>query len=79
MFVGMLNSDRSRDLSAEAELDAGGFYNGRLTSLRIQGNIKASRNFSLELIYNRNAFALPVPGGHFDTNIGAADLLVLAR
>ena len=75
MFVGMLNSDRSRDLSAEAELDAGGFYNGRLTSLRVQGNIKASRNFSLELIYNRNAFALPVPGGHFDTNIGAARLI----
>jgi hypothetical protein len=29
----------------------------------------------LELIYNRNAFALPVPGGHFDTNIGAARLV----
>ncbi len=75
MFVGMFNSDRSRDLSAEAELDAGGFYNGRLTSLRAQGDVKASRNFSLEFIYNHNAFALPVPGGRFNTNIGAARLV----
>jgi hypothetical protein len=75
MFVGMFNSNRSRNLSLEAEMDMGGFYNGRLTGWRAQGNVKASKNFSLEFIYNRNAFNLPVPGGRFEANIGAARLI----
>ena len=75
MFVGMFNSDRSRDLSASAEIDAGGFYDGRLTSLRAQGDVKVSKNFNLELMVNRNAFVLPVPGGRFATDIAAARLV----
>jgi hypothetical protein len=72
MFVTMFNSDRTRPVSVETEVDAGGFYNGRLFSLRAQGSIKAARGLSLELIYSRNAFDLPVPGGRFAVNIGAA-------
>jgi hypothetical protein len=75
VFVTMFNSDRSRPFAVETEVNAGGFYNGRFFHLRAQGNAKINRSLSLELIYSRNAFDLPVSGGVFATNIGAARLV----
>jgi hypothetical protein len=75
MFVTMFFSDKSRDFSLETEADFGGFYNGKFSSLRAQGNVKISKNFSLEFLYNRNQFDLPVEGGKFTTNIAGGRIV----
>ena len=71
LWSGRFESDKSRDFAFEAGLKAGAFYSGRLFQMSGKGLLRLSKNINVELMYERNAFDLPVDGGHFTTHIAA--------
>lgn len=74
-FGGRLESDMSRKYAVSAEGKTGDFYNGRLFHLNGRGYLKFSRRLNLEVVYGRDRFNLPVPGGVFTAHILAGRLV----
>jgi hypothetical protein len=75
LFISFYQSDKSKDIAIRAECNAGEFYNGNLFRLKANGYLKLSSHFSMEIIFDRNQFDLPVEGGKFTTNIAAGRLI----
>jgi hypothetical protein len=74
-FFGWFESDKSKNIAFQTEMNLGQFYNGSLYRVSTKGYIKLSKNLNLEFIYDRNQFDLPVDGGKFTTNIVAARVI----
>jgi len=68
-------SDKSKNIAIRGEMVLGQFYNGHFFRISSSGFLKLSKNLSLEFIYNRNQFDLPVGGGKFTTNIVATRII----
>jgi hypothetical protein len=67
----MFNSDRSRKVALGGHFQLGDYYNGKMASIEGRGYLRLTRNFTAELLFNRNQFDLPVPGGKFAANIAS--------
>ncbi len=74
-FLCWYQSDKSKDIAVQTQIYWGQFYNGNLFKANTSGFLKLSKNFSLEFIYDRNQFDLPVEGGKFTTNIVATRII----
>ncbi len=74
-FFGWFESDKSKNIAFQTEMNLGQFYNGSLYRVSTKGFLKLSKNLNLEFIYDRNKFDLPVDGGKFTTNIVAARVI----
>lgn len=74
-FKMTIETDQSNDISFNSSFVKGNYYNGRLFSVNSTASLKASRNFSMEIIYNRNQFDFPVNAGKFNVNILASRIV----
>ncbi len=68
-------SDRSKNIAFRTEFLLGQFYSGHIFRLSTSGFLKLSKNLSMEFIYDRNQFDLPVESGKFTTNIVASRII----
>jgi hypothetical protein len=67
--------DRSRVISANAGVVWGGFFDGRIRSFNIAGQLRPHRRLAVQIQYFRNHVDLPLEGGNFVTNLGIARAL----
>ena len=61
-----IESDKSRSIAGEINLDYGDYYTGKNTSLSLSGTVTTLSRVRMELDYRYNYVDLPE--GHFDTN-----------
>jgi len=74
-FLAEYQSDRSKPLSIELNVNAGDFYSGKLTALGGGLTLRPNANLSLETKYFRNNINLPIPGGKYATNLAITRLV----
>ena len=61
--------DRSRRLSGNGLVATGGFYDGTLHAATLGAQYRPTGRLTLNVDVSRNVIALPIPGGHFTTNL----------
>ncbi len=66
-FYGEYVSDRGRDFSGKINLNAGQFYDGKITGYGFETNLKIGPRFTVNVTYNRNDVMLTT--GSFTTTL----------
>jgi len=68
-------SNPSKPLSVQVDVNTGNFYSGELTVLGGGLILRPNANFSVEAQYFRNNLDLPIPGGKYATNLAITRLV----